>query len=101
MTPHPQLDARLARLILTGADFTADDLTDSGAVTIDPDHRPNARQNGIGSYFTAAAKRGLIEWTGRSTKSTAPHRKGGLNRIWQGTDAGRLWAHTILAAPAP
>jgi hypothetical protein len=95
MTPKaipPKIEQALARCILTGSSFTADDVTADGAVTIDGTHEPNARQNGIGSMFNRAAKRGLIEWTGEVVRSRAPHRRGGTIRVWTGTEAGRLWA---------
>ena len=43
------------------------------------------------------ARRNLIEWTGTVVRSKAPHRKGGAIRVWIGTEAGHLWARSILA----
>ena len=86
------LEQRLAVLILAGEPFTADDVTNSGLVTLDPQHSPNAAQNGIGSMFRRASSQGLIEWTGRVVRSRAKHRKGGAIRVWQGTTKGRVWA---------
>ena len=91
------LERRMAHLILSGVRFTADDLTADGAVTLDQAHTPNAGQNGIGSLFNQMARRGLIEWTGTVVRSKAPHRKGGAIRVWIGTEAGHLWARSILA----
>jgi len=95
------LERRLAYLILTMRTFTADDLTDDGAFALDPDHDPNAAQNGIGAFINSASRRRLIEFTGAVVKSKAPHRKGGVIRIWTGTTAGRLWARGLLARVAP
>ena len=94
MTTH--LERRMAHLISAGVRFTADDLTADGHVTLDQTHTPNARQNGIGALFNQAARRGLIEWTGNVVRSRAPHRKGGMNREWLGTEAGQLWARNII-----
>jgi hypothetical protein len=93
---HPY-DRRLAWLIIDRPHFTADDLTDEGAVTLDAGHGANGANNGIGSYVQGAARRGLIAWTGAVVRSKAPHRKGGAIRVWHGTTAGRLWARGVLA----
>ena len=90
------LDRRLAWLILERRPFTADDLTDTGSITLDPSHAPNGRQNGIGSYINQASRRGLIAFTGAVVRSKAPHRKGGAIRLWESTDTGRLWARGVL-----
>jgi hypothetical protein len=92
------LERRLAHTILAAGDmpFTADDVTGNGSVAIDPDHAPNAAQNGIGSFFRRMAARRLIEPTGQVVRSAAPHRKGGAIRVWHGTTAGRLWARSVL-----
>lgn len=95
MTLTP-LERRLAQLILAGFPFTADDVTANGAVALDAGHGPNGRQNGIGSLFNRAARRGLIAFTGEVVRSEAPHRKGGAIRRWQATEAGRLWARNAL-----
>jgi hypothetical protein len=96
MTAPSPLERRLARLILAGRPFTADDVTDDGALALDAAHRPNARQNGIGTLFNQAARRGLIWFTGQVVRSRAPHRKGGAIRVWDGTEAGVLWARNVL-----
>jgi len=96
MSRH-SFDRRLAWLIITGEHFTADHLTDDGDLTLDADHTPNGPQSGIGAYINRMARRRLIEWTGHVVKSKAPHRKGGMVRVWKGTYAGRLWARTVLA----
>jgi hypothetical protein len=70
--------------------FTADDVTIGGHITADPLHQPNGKQNSIGSLFNKAARRGLIEFTGNISK-------GGGNRIWRATEAGELWARSVLA----
>jgi len=92
----PTLERRLAELIVAGHDFTADDVTGSGQVTVAGDHGPNAAQNAIGSLFNTAARRRRIEWTGGVVRSAAPHRKGGAIRVWRGTSAGRRWAEALL-----
>ena len=92
------LERRLAWLILSARTFTADDLTDDGAFTLDGGaHVPNAGQNGIGAFIGSAHKRRLIQRTGSSVKSRAPHRKGGMIQIWAPTATGRLWAKSVLA----
>jgi hypothetical protein len=90
-------DRRLAWLIISRQHFTADDLTDDGAVTLDAAHGANGAQSGIGAYVNRASRRGLIAWTGAVVKSKAPHRKGGAIRVWHGTDRGRTWARGVLA----
>jgi hypothetical protein len=64
-------------------EFTADDVTDRGKLTLDDDHTANGKQSAIGSLFAQASRARRIAPTGRVTKSTAPHRKGGLIREWQ------------------
>lgn len=94
------LDRRLAGLIMSGLDFTVDDLTDDGTITLDSGaHRPNGRQNGIGAYMRGAVRHGYIAWTGDVDKSRSPHRKGGMVRVWTGTIVGRRWAERIDAPP--
>jgi hypothetical protein len=90
------LERRLAELVADGVDFTADDVTANGTVTLDGDHSANGEQNGIGGLFNRASRRGLIEFTGAIARSKAPHRKGGTIRVWRGTSAGRLWAIDAL-----
>lgn len=94
-TRAADLERRLARLILDGEEFTADDLTDAGRLALDADHAPNAGQNGIGSFVQTASRRGLISFTGRVVRSLAEHRKGGSIRVWTGTESGRLWARNV------
>jgi hypothetical protein len=95
MIGHP-FRRRLAELILAGAPFTADDLTASGSMAIDIDHGPNGAQSGIGSLFQQASRSGLIEWTGGAERSRAPHRKGGMVRVWIATPRGRIWADALV-----
>lgn len=94
------IELRLARLIMRGGPFTADEVTAEGTIAIDSRHRPNGRQNGIGSFFRTASQRGLICWTGEVVQSKAPHRKGGAIRVWIGTDHGRHWAKKEIEANA-
>lgn len=87
------LNKRLAQLILMGAEFTTDDLTNNGQITLDGGgHTANSRQNGIGAFIRGAANRGLIRWTGDVDTSRSPHRKGGMVRVWTGTTRGKAWA---------
>jgi hypothetical protein len=95
MTTSP-LERRIAHLILSGVRFTADDVTADGALALDGGHTPNGAQSGIGSMFTQLARRGLIETTNEVVRSRAPHRKGGAIRVWLGTEAGHLWARSVL-----
>jgi hypothetical protein len=97
MMPHHPYDRRLAWLIVDRPHFTADDLTDAGNAPLDAGHAPNGANNGIGAYFNAASRSGLIAWTGAVVKSKAPKRKGGAIRVWHGTNAGRRWARGVLA----
>lgn len=90
------LEVRLATVIVAGAPFDADDVTGAGAVALDASHGPNAVQNGIGSLFNSAAKRGHIVFTGEVRRSRAPHRKGGAIRVWAPTPAGVRWARSVL-----
>lgn len=85
------LEQRLAELVRDGDEFTSDDVTSDGRYTIDPGHNPNGKQNGIGALMRTWSRRGLIVWTGRVTTSRAPHRKGGMIRVWVATPAGRSW----------
>ena len=91
---NAQLLDRLAVLILWGDPFTSDEVTLRGSVTAAGDHAPNASQNSIGSLFQSASRQGWIAFTGETRRSAAPHRKGGLIRVWQGTDKGVKWAET-------
>lgn len=93
---NEQLLRRLAELILTHEPFTAVDLTAAGSIAIDGSHAPNAKQNGIGSLFNTASRRGWIRSTGGLTNSTSPHRKGGAIRTWIGTVRGEVWADEYL-----
>lgn len=93
------LERRLARLLLAGRTFTADDVTADGVLALDPDHAANGKQNAIGSMFNQASRRGLIDFTGDVVRSVAPHRKGGGIRVWRGTEAGALWARNALSLP--
>jgi hypothetical protein len=97
MTASTRLERRLARLILDGLTFTADDVTNNGTMAIDPDHTANGKQNATGALFNQASRRGLIDFTGTVVRSNAPHRKGGAIRIWRGTEGGVLWARNVLA----
>jgi hypothetical protein len=97
MNAATPLDRRLARLILAGRSFTADDVTNNGTIALDNDHGANSKQSGIGALFNQWARRGLIDPTGEVVRSASPHRKGGAIRVWHGTEAGVLWARNILA----
>ena len=89
---NPALERRVAPLILNGDSFSTNELTDDGQIVLDPAHAQSGKQSGIGAFINAMARRGLIEFTGQIVKSTAPHRKSGMVRVWRGTEAGRLWA---------
>lgn len=91
-----RFDRRLAHLIIAEVPFTSDDLTASGTLAMDAAHAPNAKQNGIGAVFAQHSKLGHIRSTGQLVRSTAPHRKGGAIRVWQGTAAGRQWASSVI-----
>jgi hypothetical protein len=85
---NAELEARLWACIRTGEPFTAADVTDCGRLTVNGDHAPNGGQSGIGARFNVLAQQGVIRWTKEAVRSTAPHRKGGLNRVWVATVKG-------------
>ena len=89
---NPLIQDRLARAILRGGSFTADDITSAGVFAVDVTHGANGAQSAIGSVFRWAASRNLIEPTGEVVRSSAPQRKGGAIRVWVGTPKGRTWA---------
>ncbi len=95
------LERRLAQLIMLGDPFSADDLTDGGRIMLDPSGEANAGQNGVGAMVNAAARDGRIVFTGRTVKSSAPRRKGGLIRVWAGTYVGRNWARSVIELLPP
>jgi hypothetical protein len=87
------LDEQLITLILGG--FTAvnaDDVTACGTITLDSEHRPNGKQNGIGSFFQRKRKEGILTPTGNYVQSRSIKRKGGTIQIWQVTPYGAVWA---------
>jgi ABC-type cobalamin/Fe3+-siderophores transport system ATPase subunit len=88
----------LARVIIAGEPFTADDVTDCGNRAVDPAHRSNGAQSAIGKVFQQAQSNGWIESTNRVVRSSAPHRKGGGIRVWRPTQAGIDWAMEQYAA---
>ena len=71
----------MEELIEAGEPFTADDLCDMAGQP-DRDHRPNSRNSGIGSLFSEYSKAKRIVPVGVE-KSRAPHRKGGMIRVWR------------------
>lgn len=83
------LGDQLKRVLAVADTFTADDITANGAATPDPAHGANATNNGIGSLFRAAYKRGWIAPTGAYVRSKAPHRKGGAIGVWRVLPLGR------------
>lgn len=87
------LDDQLITLILQGhTEINADDVTGCGNVTLDSEHRPNGKQNGIGSFFQRKRKEGILFPTGVYTQSKSIKRKGGTIQIWQVTMFGATWA---------
>jgi len=90
-----RLQRRFAQLVWWGEEFSSDDLTSSGAVTLDASHEPNSRNNGIGGMFSSASRDGHIVPVG-VVKSKAPHRKGGMIRTWKATPSGVAWAGRTL-----
>jgi hypothetical protein len=90
------IDVRLAELILDGDPFTADDVTYNGRFALDQSHSANGAQSGIGAMFQRASRERLIEFTGDVVKSKAKHRKGGVIRVWRGTEKGVRWAEMML-----
>jgi hypothetical protein len=72
-------------LTATREPFTADDLTARVGVP-DPAHKANGRNSAVGALFREYRQRKLIEPIG-TVNSLAPHRHGGLIRVWQATGA--------------
>ena len=95
---NPALLDRLATVIVAQETFSADDVTNNGAITAAGNHEANATQNSIGSLFQSAARSGWISFTGRVVRSRAPHRKGGADRVWQRTVDGVEWAEDRLSS---
>ena len=89
------LDQRLAETLLKKAEFTADDITNNGELTIDPEHKPNGKQSAIGAKFREWQSRGLIYHTSRTTRSKSRHRHSGMIGIWARTGRGLEWAQGI------
>lgn len=90
---NDELLDRLAAVILTGVEELWMDLvTDCGRFTLDPEGKPNSKQNGMGSLLQQAGTRGWLVNTHRTRKSESPRRKGGADAIWSVTDLGRTWA---------
>jgi hypothetical protein len=80
---YKDIVSRFEALVASGEAFTADDVTDDGALTVRGNHYPNASQNAIGTLFRQASIDRRIVPTGRVVKSRAPHRKGGMIREWR------------------
>lgn len=75
-------DAALIILAGSGREFDSDDLI-AAVGHPDPSHGANGGNSAIGSAFQRASRRGVIVAVG-VRKSTQPHRKGGMVRIWHG-----------------
>lgn len=78
-------DGAIATLAARGDPFTSDDLL-ALVGPPDPSHAPNATNNAVGAVFRRARGSGLIRVVGHA-RSRAPHRKGGLVRVWQGVES--------------
>jgi len=91
-----EIEERIAFVVLAGQPFSVDDVTEDGAWAPDPTHAANSTQNSIGQHIGDVARRGLIEFTGEVQRSCAPHRKGGMIRIWRPTSAGDEWARSMF-----
>jgi len=70
-----------------GTPFTADDLIRKVGL---PSSGPN-NNNAVGSVFSSAAKRGLIERTGHYRQSRRALAHGRMIAVWVGTPAGGHW----------
>ena len=87
---NTQLLHEFVLLVRDGRDeIIMDDVTRCGEIAIDPDGKPNAGQNGIGTFLPTLAKRGWVHKTDRVLPSRSPRRKGGTQRIWEITDKAR------------
>lgn len=92
MSPTDVLTDRMADLILADEPFTADDLTQNGALCVDANHQPNGAQNSVGALFRYHSQHGHITLTGQVRKSASVHRRGGLQQVWAPTIGGYWWA---------
>lgn len=84
---NPTIEARLIQLIDSGEEFTIDDVTMRGELTVAGNHDPNSSQNKIGALMRRFQTRGLMVPTGGVRKSQSPHRNGNLIRVWRGAGA--------------
>ena len=74
----PRADAAIKGLALTRADFTSEDVTARVGL-------PNRGSNSaVGARMNAAAKRGIIRWTGRMAKAERPNQHAALLKVWRG-----------------
>jgi len=62
-----------------GTEFTMDDVVRNAGL---PDQGAN-RNNVLGAWMAAKAKRGEIEWTGEMVRSRRVTRHVGLQRVWR------------------
>lgn len=71
-------DAAIRGLALSRAEFTSEDVTSRVGL-------PNRGSNSaVGARMNAAAKRGIIRWTGRMAKAERPNQHAALLKVWRG-----------------
>jgi len=83
---------RLGSLITNRDTFRPADM----GITLDPEHRINSGQNGLGGLWSQASRRGYIRKVGDAMQHH-DHRKGGRAQVWAGTVEGHRWAREHLA----
>lgn len=76
-----RFDAALQQLAASGQMFTSENATDLAGVPVS--------SGAVGAKINAAAKRGEIVWTGRTTTSMRAKSHGAMLKIWQGSWAAR------------
>ena len=74
----PRADQAIAGLALQRVEFTSEDVT---AIAGLPTRGSNSA---VGARMNAAARRGIIRWTGRMAKAERPNQHAALLKVWRG-----------------
>ena len=82
MSWRTDAEKALDELIASGVLFTPDDVWEKVGWP-DPTHAANSSNNAMGALFRDYSSRKKIEAVG-TTRSTQPHRKKGMVRVWRG-----------------
>jgi hypothetical protein len=70
-------DATIRALALSREEFTSEDVTRQVGL-------PVRSSGAVGARMNAAAKRGVIAWTGRMAKARRPNQHAALLKVWRG-----------------